>query len=265
MRENDFFPECSVSEHIPVFRAAYSDRTACLLAELSRLSYIPFEREEVYYKELKEELKKRGFKLVQTFVSQNVQAFLTEGIVRALIFRGIEGSASQVRRNITNLLRDTPAEKSRTAFRRLYHETADPIKRQVLRLNDLPLYLAGHSTGGALAAMAAQHLPEENLAACYTFGSPRIGKNETDSANKVPVYRIVTTEDILPIFPFRSGYRHSGTLFLASAKGVHQADTLSALWRILSSRLHLIFSSPLQAENYVKVLASESQAQNRRL
>ena len=52
---------------------------------------------------------------------------------------------------------------------------------------NLGLYIAGHSLGGALAQIAAASLSEmDNLAACYTFGSPRVATLGFDTPGEVP-------------------------------------------------------------------------------
>jgi len=39
----------------------------------------------------------------------------------------------------------------------------------------IAIYITGHSLGGALAQIAAAVLGTDQVAACYTFGSPRVG------------------------------------------------------------------------------------------
>lgn len=79
-----------------------------------------------------------------------------------------------------------------------------------------PLYVTGHSSGGAMAHLAALtfkislKLPDVRL---YTFGSPRVG-NE-DFAHIIPrlmteTWRFTHSKDFVPALPFESfGYRHS--------------------------------------------------------
>lgn len=40
---------------------------------------------------------------------------------------------------------------------------------------DLPLFITGHSLGGALAMLATWYMKGDRLAACYTFGTLRVG------------------------------------------------------------------------------------------
>ena len=56
---------------------------------------------------------------------------------------------------------------------------------------DLGLYVTGHSLGGALAQRATAALDRDTLAACYTFGSPRVATLAFDRLDKAPHYRVV--------------------------------------------------------------------------
>lgn len=75
-----------------------------------------------------------------------------------------------------------------------------------------PLYVTGHSLGGALATLAlAQTFVEGDLppvAAVYTYGAPKIGDRlfaelvgDRSVASKTPVYRFVHVNDIVPATP----------------------------------------------------------------
>ena len=76
----------------------------------------------------------------------------------------------------------------------------------------LGFYITGHSLGGALAQIAAAALDRDNLAACYTFGSPRVGTAGFDEQVKCPHYRVINNWDLIPGLPlaFFRGYRHNG-------------------------------------------------------
>ena len=89
-----------------------------------------------------------------------------------------------------------------------------------------PLYLTGHSLGGALAMIAAQDLTENfdlpQPVQVYTFGSPRIG-NVAYASNydqKIPAtFRVVVDGDIIPGMPKMFGmYRHAGIEVLVDAE-----------------------------------------------
>ena len=65
----------------------------------------------------------------------------------------------------------------------------------------LPLFITGHSLGGALALLATRLVAPNVNGACYTFGAPRIGNYEYFRFLKTPVYRVVNSSDIVPRVP----------------------------------------------------------------
>ena len=67
--------------------------------------------------------------------------------------------------------------------------------------NPLPLFVTGHSLGGALALLATKLIAPDATGACYTFGAPRIGNYEFFRFIKTPVYRVVNSSDVVPRVP----------------------------------------------------------------
>ena len=65
----------------------------------------------------------------------------------------------------------------------------------------LPLFITGHSLGGALALLATKLIARDINGACYTFGAPRIANYEYFDGVKTPVYRIVNSADVVPRVP----------------------------------------------------------------
>ena len=86
-------------------------------------------------------------------------------------------------------------------FDRAYSSIATQLGECLAQTENLPIYLTGHSLGGALATLAALYLPIDGLAACYTFGSPRVGDSGLADRNRVPIYRIVNGVDPIPSLP----------------------------------------------------------------
>lgn len=78
--------------------------------------------------------------------------------------------------------------------------------------NPSTVHCVGHSLGGALATLAADHLSELGVAGIklYTFGSPRVGvsgfaRNVSNKLGKQNIHRTYHTADpvsMVPIFPF---------------------------------------------------------------
>ena len=87
-----------------------------------------------------------------------------------------------------------------------YPELAGPLAGR-------PLFVSGHSRGGAIATLAAQALVYQGItaAAVYTFGSPRVGN--AGFANRYDIgrhFRIENDRDIVPHVPPRPMFRHVG-------------------------------------------------------
>jgi len=87
-------------------------------------------------------------------------------------------------------------------------EKLDAIKQ--VTNGAVPIYITGHSLGGALAQIAGAVLGSDQVAACYTYGSPRVGNFYFDPWVKVPSYRVMNYADIVPQVPLPIVYRHSG-------------------------------------------------------
>ncbi len=92
-----------------------------------------------------------------------------------------------------------------------------------------PLFITGHSLGGALAILAALELKRQGfqIMQVYTFGQPRVGngafKKLYEWSLGAATFRVVHEEDIVPRVPhlpsFTDFYRHAGTEVLLSSLG----------------------------------------------
>jgi hypothetical protein len=67
-----------------------------------------------------------------------------------------------------------------------------------------PLYLTGHSAGGALATLAARRLHEAGVPvrAAVAFSTPRVGDRRFAATYPVPLVRIEHRHDLIPHLPF---------------------------------------------------------------
>ena len=90
-----------------------------------------------------------------------------------------------------------------------------------------PLYVTGHSLGGAVASLAAFFFLREELpvAAVYTFGSPRAGnaawRKEYTAELGERTYRLVAAGDLVPLLPgLLDAYRHVGQEVMLTSKGI---------------------------------------------
>ena len=85
------------------------------------------------------------------------------------------------------------------------------LERYLPCAEGLPVFITGHSLGGALATLAAANLSGRSLATCYTFGAPRVGDKRFSDCLRTPVYRVVNPLDTVPLVPgWWRGYRHAG-------------------------------------------------------
>lgn len=108
-----------------------------------------------------------------------------------------------------------------TAFRSMRDELLDFVISKPAE----PIFVTGHSLGGALAMLAANYLRHNlRVGAVYTFGGPRVGDATWamcyDAALGDRTFRFVNEEDIVPRVPgMLAGYRHAGQEVFLPALG----------------------------------------------
>ncbi len=201
----------------PVNRAAYSDRTAWIMARCSQLAYVQFEKGDSVKQELCDSLKALDLELLTPFEREATRGFVAKNKRYAVLaFRGTEENLQNIRTDINiRFYRDRTGAKIAAGFSQAFGLVEKQVADAISRIDqDLPLYVTGHSLGGALAVIASTRIrPSDRVAACYTFGCPRVGNTEfAQQLWKVPVYRLVHASDIVPRLPFTFGYRHAGDL-----------------------------------------------------
>jgi len=299
---NQYFKKSKHLLKVPKQRAAYSDRTSWLLAEMSRLAYerLPSELNRESFVEalvqasraedpkaefartvelistadpesggaVKGALEGIDFRLAEVFDGGGTQGFLAifkpdrrkiEGF-RVLAFRGTEmDNFKDIQTDLTaNLVPASGGDgRVHSGFQTAFEVVRDGIEAAIKKHDaDLPLYITGHSLGGALATVAGSYLDSDRIAAVYTYGCPRAADDEFYSSMKVPVYRVVNAGDGVPRIPFGytmtiiykalwfvpgvgkrisewlrfhlDGFTHWGHLvFLSPAKAVHKPDGLN--------------------------------------
>lgn len=212
----------------PIARAAYSDRTAWVMASMAQLAYERFEEGGKARDLLIEKLKGGNFELVGEFHSPTTDTqgiLVTNGDYAVLAFRGTEKGI-----DIKTDARAFKASLFEGRVHRGFGEAYKSIEIQVLKalpkVKGMPLYITGHSLGAGIATIATQYLERDlemrdRIAACYTFGSPRVGDREYDRKFKSSIYRVVNTTDIVTVVPLLAmGYIHIGDVrFLSPAMG----------------------------------------------
>jgi len=227
----------------PAKRAAFSDRTAWVMASMSQLAYEAFETDDTALGLFVSKLDSGHFTLVDKFSVGATQAFLAyNDIYAVLAFRGTS-DWKDVQTDITANRKRTEEGKIHSGFFQAYDLISKQVKEKLnLReVKDLPLYITGHSLGGALATIATQDLEKSGLkdqiAACYTFGSPRVGNADFDKTIRSPVYRVINFTDIVTFLPLLTmGFIHVGDSRYLD-RGFPE---LVLRWRPLSQRLFLL-------------------------
>lgn len=209
--------------NLPLRRAAYSDRTSWFMARCSELAYTHFE--DGQEPQLRSDLKVLDLEFVRGFARDKTCAFLAcNDRLAVLAFRGTEQNKRNILTDINiRFHHDRSGAKTATGFSNAYALVAKEIADAIDTLDPgLPLYITGHSLGGALAAIASTRIrPPDRIAACYTYGCPRVGNAEfVNQLWKVPVYRQVHSSDIVPRAPFGFGYRQAGDLRYIKRSGM---------------------------------------------
>jgi triacylglycerol lipase len=207
-------PQRSLAErliHPPVNRAAYSDRTAWILACCSHLAYDDI-------KKLPAQLAQFGMKLKQKFycdLNENFAYLAVHPTYAVLAFKGTVPSESQtVKTDLDFKMVRARYGEFHQGFIDTYHKMAPAIEKALAQL-DVPIYVTGHSLGGALSLVATTFIKDQDhLAACYTYGCPKVGNSQfANHLFKVPVYRCVHHADIVPAVPFYTmGFRDYGDM-----------------------------------------------------
>jgi len=173
---------------------------------LKLLDIVGYDHEEEAER-LVTELDLLNAELIETFDSNGTQAILisTNKFI-ALAFRGTESTS------IKDIKSDVKATKVtcdsggmvHSGFKQAYEEIAIDVQARLNQedLKDKPLFITGHSLGGALATIASKKISHiGGISACYTFGSPRVGDADWVSDIKTPVYRLVNSADCVTMMP----------------------------------------------------------------
>jgi triacylglycerol lipase len=216
----------------PTWRAAYSDRTAVLMSKFAQYAYLPFGAATTTINgvrfrptapdglaQLKQLLGGGGFRLIDApFSCNDSQGFvaINDQELAVLAFRGTANWGDwQIDMN-AGLMPMPGFEQVQVhrGFWNAFESTLEPMMNALAQApSDLGLYITGHSFGGALAQIAAAALSSnDNVAACYTFGSPRVATLRFDTDVKCPHYRVIDNWDFVPGVPPANywGYLHTG-------------------------------------------------------
>jgi triacylglycerol lipase len=248
--QTPFTLEPEEAQSLPTWRAAFSERTAELMAKLALLAYEPDPGT------LTQQLSHGGFELLATYDNEVSQGFLARAPDFAvLVFRGSDSFADW-RTNLAS--RAVPLQISlgrvrvHEGFKRAYDLIGDAVLADLNAKvpSHLGIYITGHSFGAAIAQIASAALERDNLAACYTFGAPRVGDMAFDSLVSCPHYRIVNGWDLVSTMPppFLTPFRHNGDprLMIEIGKPIMRRDRnpIVKLGQTLFGLAYLLFGNP---------------------
>ncbi len=128
-----------------------------------------------------------------------------------------------------------------------------PLLEQQVKENQRPMWFAGHSLGGAMAAICAVRCKispiPSNPQAIFSYGAPRVGNRVYTSFLKVKHYRWVNNNDIVARIPPRwLGYRHMGQEIYLNRRG--RISNLRSWFRVRDRFLGLLASLRLWKLDY---------------
>lgn len=158
-------------------------------------------------KKLEENANFLNLKLVKTFDTNGTQAILLENDTYIFLgFRGTEAtSIKDIKSDINAVTKVCESGGNiHSGFDDAFSQVAVEIQKtlNLKKYKNKHLFITGHSLGGALATIAAKKMTHVGgIAACYTYGSPRVGNVDWAMGIKTPIYRVVNAVDPVTMMP----------------------------------------------------------------
>lgn len=217
----------------------FNVRLALTMAKLSQIAYIDGD--------IVQPLTALGFRLVKRLGKiHDLSGFICESDdFAAIVFQGTDP------RDWETIKEDLKCWHTRAdhvayadgfyeAYRELWPEFVDFTVS-----NTKPLYITGHSLGGAIANILALNLSAGIFEACYTFGAPKIcGLSGRKLDDGKAIYRLVHENDIVPHFPLAiMGYWPIGELRYITSDYKILTGWRAALMRLTWGVLPLILNA----------------------
>lgn len=176
-------------------------------AELNELIRAIFEQDNETANQLTIDLEDASIDIVKSYDVDGTQALmLSTDQYLALAFRGTEATSfkdikTDLKANITICKSGGRVHSGfNEAFNKVLHQIQSDLNNS--KDKSKPLIITGHSLGGALATIATKRLNHSGgIAACYTFGSPRVVDEEWSYRVKPPIYRVVNAIDCVTMLP----------------------------------------------------------------
>ncbi len=207
------------------------------MAKLAKLAYIRKSKDDETPDEVKilNTLKSEDSDFISVFGINNNSA---QGIIvehtnyLAIAFRGTDEIADWLD-NLNAFSLDRFFGSFHRGFFASFEDVWQPLFSEYMRLRAIkkrPLFLSGHSLGGAMASIAAAQLIHEDLpfSSVYTFGQPRAMNRATsrifNAECKNRYFRFHNNNDIITRVPARAmGYSHVGSyLYISQEKVINR-------------------------------------------
>ena len=172
--------------------------------------------------------------------SASIRNWITDAeFERTILVSGVDGTCSKIHKGFERAMNSISAQ--------LYSRLGGCAINRIQCCK--PLFITGHSLGGALAILAALELQRNGfpIVQVYTFGQPRVGnadfRQRYDAVLGDKTFRMVFQEDIVARVPhlpaWHDPYRHVGTeVFIPSDVAIRSSDDFlinPSLWRMLLS------------------------------
>lgn len=207
-RFNEFIPSINIQQFVDEeLSKLIADNSASKATKfVSMLQRLTYDHEQEL-SELKADLESLSCNLIETFDKNGTQAILVETKqTYVLAFRGTEATSLRDIKSDANasLIKCETKGFVHTGFKKAFEQVSTDISDALTKIenNEKPLFITGHSLGGAIATIAAKRLKfKSGIAACYTYGSPRVGDNEWITEIKTPLHRIVNAADCVTMLP----------------------------------------------------------------
>ena len=129
---------------------------------------------------------------------KKISDWLTDA--KALPWVDVNNKKVKVHRGFREALMVETDSEGKTALQ-LVKDILDDQEAKDANNDPLPLFITGHSLGGALALLTTKEIAPDINGACYTYGAPRVASYEYFADIKTPLFRVVNSVDIVPRVP----------------------------------------------------------------
>ena len=218
------------ARHFPFNALAenFSPVNAWWLSEAALLSYAAEDFSGPWFE-------KAGFDNLWFFSGHSTQCYVAAaGDLAVVAFRGTECGLDQGPEAMARFVADLSVDldirwvdgKGGGRIHRGFRDALDEIWPDLKACldqylsNGNPLWITGHSLGGALALLAADRLlPQKKVQGVYVFGAPRIGDQRFAEGFSPRAFSIVNNNDVVPHLP-PFPYADLGEMHYIDSKGI---------------------------------------------